>query len=859
MGSAMPESAGGGGVLSRPWANVAVTFVGYFILTVVGNRMLPTDGIAVLWPATGFAAVMVLWAPTWRWRLVTALAAGAAYLLTTFGEMPFDSAEHGFVVADIVEPLIIAMFLIRATAVDRRLTSLRSGAWLAAGAVVGAAASGTIAALTVWIFGPAVDLGDVWLSWAAGDALGVLVVAPLMLQARPLARLWRRGSVLEQVILWVALAASLLVLIDHPSLAILVLGVVVLIAVRLDTAATSLAIFVAAATMALLAMDAGATGGPTADQWADVRVHMAIVIVAGQAVSLATIERLRALAEREAAVADALGAARRAEESDAALRSALDAALDAFVIVRPDGDDWRVVFANGSARSSSGLSPQAAVGAELADLLPAAALPTIDDLLHRAVRSLGSVPVSASLARASSNWHGTVEIAAARTPDEQVVLTWRDVTEDHAQERKVRAASAAAMHAATHDPLTNLPNGMLFEDRFRSAVGALGRTEDAMAVIVVDVDGFGAILDRYGEAAADAVLIEVAARLRSLVRAHDTVARIGSDEFQLLLTGLDRDWAATDFFDRLTALVGAPIQTPAGEVQVTISAAHLQVTDPTTTPDVVRQRLFATVKHGRSGGPGRITEYSDDLRLPNVWSPSADDIATALRDEQFRLAYQPIVEVRTGDVVGQEALLRWTHPEHGPIGPDQFIGVAESAGLMVDVGAWVLRQALADRVRQPAGTWTSINVSSAQLVRRDLARDVGDALAASGVPSGELVLELVESQLVHASPTTRDRLDALRAQGVRIALDDFGSGYSSLSYLQDFSVDIVKLDRGLIDGPTDGRRLKFLRWLAEFAPTTGVMMIVEGVETPEQRDLALAAGLRLGQGYLWGRPAFLDT
>ncbi len=858
MVSGTAPSMRGAGLGSRGWIIAAITAVGYYVLSLVGNLMLPEDGIAVLWPASGFAAVMLLWSPGVLGKVVTLVAVAVGYAAFAVGATAQGAAEAGFVLANVVEPALALPFLLRATARDNRLSSLGSLGWLASGAVVACAASASVAAAAILVSGDAAGTAATWRDWFVGDCLGILVVAPLLLQARPLSRLWRRGSAAEQVLLWLVLATSLLLLIEGSALAVVVLGAVVLIAVRLDPAATSLAILGSSVVMAVLAMSSDllvdVAGGPG---WADVRVLIAVVVVVGQAVALSTAARVRALGERDEAVAAALASARRAQDSDTSLREALDAGLDAFVVLRRDGSRWRVAFANGPARSASGIGPDAVVDAPLADLLPAEAHPMVDALLLHAADSDAPVRVAAPVVSSSTNWAGTVEIVASRTADGRIVVTWRDVTQDHAQERKVRAASAAAMHAATHDSLTNLPNRMLLEDRFRHAVAGLGRSEDAVAVVVADIDGFRTIRERHGEPTADAVLIEVASRIESLVRSQDTVARVGSDEFELVLTGLTRSWSAPDFFDRMAAEVGAPIDTPAGPVQVTVSAAHLLVTDPMTTPDVVRNRLFAALKHGRETGPGQITEYSDELRLPQVWAPAASDIATALSEGEFRLAYQPVIELRTGDVVGQEALIRWTHPEHGAIGPDQFIGVAESAGLMVDIGDWVLRQALADRRRQPAGTWTSINVSSAQLVRRDLVADVEAALTANGVEAGSLVLELVESQLLHATPTTLGRLEALRARGVRIALDDFGSGYSSLSYLQDFSVDIVKLDRGLIDGPSDDRRLRFLRWLADLAPTTGVTIIVEGIETHEQRDLTLAAGLRFGQGYLWGRPAFL--
>ena len=859
MVSGVVPAMPGGGVLSRRWLNIAVTAVGYFALSFVGDQLLPPDGTALFWPAAGFGAVMVLWAPDARARLATLVAIAVGYAAYTIGVASHGGVAFAFIGANVIEPAMMLPFLLLATARDHKLTSLRSLGWLASGVVVACGVTATAVAAAATILSEPSWATGMWWDVFASNALGILVVAPFMLQARPVSSLWRRGSVVEQVLLWLVLIASLVLLAQGSQLAVVVLGAVVLIAVRLDSAAASLAILAASITIALLALgsDEAMFVDPVVD-WADVRVLIAVLVVVGQSVALATSSRVRALTERDEAVEAALDSARRAEASDTALRGALDAGLDAFVILRDAGSGWRIAFANGPARTPSGLAPAACVDAPLADLLPAAARPMVDDLLLRAAASDVPVRVATPITTSPSDWAGAVEVVASRTVDGRIVVTWRDVTQVHAQERKVRAASAAAMHAATHDSLTNLPNRMLLEDRFRHAVGGLGRSEDAVAVIAADVDGFQTILERHGEPTADAVLIEVARRIESLVRSHDTVARVGLDEFELILTGLTRGWNAADFFDRMTSELAAPIQTPVGPVVVTVSAAHLLVTDGATTPDVVRNRLFATLKHGRSDGPGRITEYTAELQLPEMWSPAAVDIARALADGQFRLAYQPVIELRTGAVVGQEALIRWAHPDHGLIAPDQFIGVAESAGLMVDIGDWVLRQALADRVRQPPGTWTSINVSSAQLVRRDLERDVEAALAATGVAAGELVLELVESQLLHATVTTLGRLAALREQGVRIALDDFGSGYSSLAYLQDFAVDIVKLDRGLIDGPTDSRRLQFLRWLADLAPATGVTIIVEGIECPEQRDLALAAGLRFGQGFFWGRPSFLD-
>ena len=505
------------------------------------------------------------------------------------------------------------------------------------------------------------------------------------------------------------------------------------------------------------------------------------------------------------------------------------------------------------------MAPASLIGTSPERTVPHEAIGQVLLLMDEAAATGESRQVAADMEGSASNWRGNFDITVAPMPDRRVVVTWRDATDAHATKRHLRAAYAAATHTATHDPLTNLPNSVLLNDRLESAMAALSRTQDWLAVILVDLDSFHRVNDRFGHLTGDLALVQVAERLSALTRGGDTVARMGDDTFAILVTAVDSTWEPLAFHERLTAALGSPFDIGTHQVTVSTCVGVAMVERP---GDVAAE----TDQAGRGGPaaqPVARPRLADDLpsgpggRRLRIGASLAPSWPTPSPTSRFFLVYQPVVDVRTGVIVGQEALLRWRHPTRGVLSPAHFLDVAETSGMIVEIGDWVIRQVIEDLVTIPGDRWASLNLAPAQILRSDLATTVATTLAASGVAATRLVLEITESQMLEGTPAVMQRIEDLRALGAHISLDDFGSGFSSLAYLQSFPLDIVKLDQEIIAGDVTEPKARLLAWMSHLPATIDAQMIVEGVETVEQLELVRDAGLRLVQGYLLARPVEL--
>jgi diguanylate cyclase (GGDEF)-like protein len=475
--------------------------------------------------------------------------------------------------------------------------------------------------------------------------------------------------------------------------------------------------------------------------------------------------------------------------------------------------------------------------------------------MDRAHATGASQQTLADLTGSKSGWRGDFDITVTPTSDDRVVVTWRDVSELQSAHRSLRSAHAAAMHAATHDGLTNLPNRPLLLDRMRTGLATLARTPGRMAVVYLDIDSFKAINDRFGHAMGDAVLIAVARRLSMLTREGDTAARISGDEFVLLLPGVDDRWDEAAFHQRLSAAVGEPIDHEGVSLTVSVSAGLVFAVDNTRTPDELLNDADLALYASKSDGKGRLTLFREDLREAGIAGrPTADELHAGIGRGELELVYQPVIELDTGQIAGREALVRWRHPVYGLLPPAQFLDLADSTGLIADVGQWVLRTAIEDLASTDNSLWASVNLAPSQLLRAPVASEAGSWCEEFGVDPRRLVLEVTEGQLLEATPAVLRQLAALRALGARLAIDDFGSGYSSIAYLETFEFDIIKLDQGLLQGEHTERKLAMISWVAELARMLDCVTIAEGIETESQAELVTSAGIELGQGFLYGRP-----
>jgi len=425
------------------------------------------------------------------------------------------------------------------------------------------------------------------------------------------------------------------------------------------------------------------------------------------------------------------------------------------------------------------------------------------------------------------------------------------------------ATEQALLFQAFHDPLTGLPNRALFMDRFGHAVARMTRREDLIAVLFLDVDRFKNINDSLGHDVGDQVLAGIAERLHRVLRPEDTAARLGGDEFVVLLEDIGEESDAVRITERILAEFDAPFRLDAGEVRasasVGIALGESRRERPT---DLLRNADIAMYRAKQRGGAGyNVYDMSTGVRVSRRLELE-HELSRALERGEFVLHYQPKVDLTSGRIVGVEALIRWAHPERGLLAPAEFIYLAENSGLIVPLGRWVLAATCAQAAAWRASLGddgaprVSANVSSRQFQqRRQFVGDVARALSETGLPPRLLELELTEGVLAERSSGMEATLSELRALGVRVAIDDFGSGYASLSYLKRCQVDVLKIDRSFVGGlGGDERDEAIVRAAILLATALGEEVQAEGIETPKQLGRLQVLGCGVGQGYLFDQP-----
>lgn len=419
---------------------------------------------------------------------------------------------------------------------------------------------------------------------------------------------------------------------------------------------------------------------------------------------------------------------------------------------------------------------------------------------------------------------------------------------------------AHLQHQALHDPLTGLANRTLFRDRVEHALARARRGDTELSVFFLDVDNFKAVNDTLGHIVGDRLLTTIAERLLNATRGCDTVARLGGDEFAVLLDGAGTD-AVRIVAERMVNALRAPIfGTDGRDLHVSASIGIAQQRSGDGADDLLRNAdvaMYAAKQRVRGGfvlyDPAMHAQLVDRVALEH-------DLLDAMAREEFFLVYQPIVGLELGDVRAVEALVRWQHPTRGVVFPDRFIPVAEETGLIVPLGAWVLqsacRQAARWRRQNPQrALGITVNVSGRQIAHGSLTDDVRRALEAAQLSPEALTLEITESVLMEDIDLTMQRLRELKGLGVRLAVDDFGTGYSSLSHLQQFPVDVLKIDRRFIEGVSfDENSTALARTIIALGGMLALRTVAEGVENETQRERLTELGCGLAQGFLFSRP-----
>ncbi len=412
---------------------------------------------------------------------------------------------------------------------------------------------------------------------------------------------------------------------------------------------------------------------------------------------------------------------------------------------------------------------------------------------------------------------------------------------------------------ASRDPLTGLPNRAALLPRLAEALAAKRRRGGHLAVVFLDLDDFKLINDSLGHAAGDRVVVEVGRRLQAVLRSDDTVARFGGDEFVIVCPDADQE-AVTAVTSRLRRALSAPIELDGRPVVVTASLGIVYADDVCCDPEQVLASADIAMFAAKGAGKNRAATFDSGMRreLDDRIDATAG-LRRAVERGELELHYQPIVRLATGETSSHEALLRWNHPAEGLVTPDRFVPHAEASGLILPIGGWVMKAAMAQSARWSAAGRTatvSLNVSPRQLTEADLLAAVEQALRDTGADPGHVVLEITESALMSDVGRVRSVMRDLQRTGVRIALDDFGSGYSSLSYLADLPFDFVKIDRSFVARFHQERRAAaLLESIATLCHNLGLPAIVEGVETPGQLRQVRDLGIPYAQGYLFGRPS----
>ena len=413
---------------------------------------------------------------------------------------------------------------------------------------------------------------------------------------------------------------------------------------------------------------------------------------------------------------------------------------------------------------------------------------------------------------------------------------------------------------ALHDPLTGLPNRGLILDRTEQMLARARRTNEATAVLFIDLDGFKGVNDTLGHAAGDRLLSAVTARLVLAMRESDSVGRLGGDEFIVLVDGATMDAGPELVAERLLAVIRAPFELeglPNGPLTLTASigiAAGLR----SSATELLRDADIALYE-AKTAGKDRFVAFEPEMHTVVQDRLLLEmDLRDALSSGEYFFAYQPIFNLGSGETIGVEALLRWRHPTRGVVQPDDFIPVLEDSGMIVEVGRWVLHEACRQGAQWHARGHpvdVSVNVSARQLEKDQLIEDIACALETSGFTAQSLIIEITETAIMRNVSAVVARLAALKELGVRIAIDDFGTGYSSLAYLQQFPVDTLKIDRSFIstmaDSPESGA---LIRTLVQLGKTLGLETLAEGIEETAQYSQLDRDQCDSGQGYLYARP-----
>lgn len=532
-----------------------------------------------------------------------------------------------------------------------------------------------------------------------------------------------------------------------------------------------------------------------------------------------------------------------AQQLAARLSAVLESTMDSVIVI---DRDWRLTYFNGNAaRALQERAP--AIGRSLWDMFPEEANGVFARHYRRALDE--QVPVAfEEYLPPLAIW---LEVHVYPAP-EGLSIFFRNITERRRAEQERLAAQQRLVYLSRHDALTGTPNRVALREHLERLL----RERIRAAVHCVDLSGFKSVNDTFGHAVGDAVLRQVADRLRNCLAEADTVARLGSDEFVVVQTPVaDGDQAAA-LARRIQGCLSEPFVVDEHTVTIVASVGIAVAPEHGDRPDDLLRVADIALDHAKREGASSVLVFRADMDAQlRARVAIKRDLHQALADGQLLLHYQPVYDLRSGEIRCFEALLRWQHPERGMIPPAEFVPMAEETGLILPIGAWVLREASRQAAAWPPAVSVAVNLSPLQFRDPALVDTVRQALHEAGLSPARLQLEITESVLLQESQSNLSTLQALRDVGVRIAMDDFGTGYSSLGYLRSFAFDKIKLDRSFVADAQGGHEARaILHAVASLGAAFKLVTTAEGIETESQLAAVREEGYDEGQGYLFSPP-----
>lgn len=548
---------------------------------------------------------------------------------------------------------------------------------------------------------------------------------------------------------------------------------------------------------------------------------------------------------------------KRAEErltlSEARFKALVQHSTDLVIVF---DRDQRVRYASPSVSTVLGAAPDEVQGRHASEVFPESDIDWPTLLEHTATTAGGQELVEFTFRNASDQWRTvetTVTDLLGEPAVEGFVLNARDITDRKNMEQRLR-------YQATHDELTGLANRVHVLD---DLTGMLDRNSGSttVAAILIGIDDFKEINDSLGHAAGDELLIAVAGRITGMLGFGDIAARVGGDEFVVVLERGHGETHITDLAEQILTAIASPYVVDGRELTITASAGIVFDHDRSSSAEIMLRNADIAMYRAKTQGKRQIVVFETHMHTDSFDRLQLRaDLARAVDLEQFVAHYQPVIEIATRRIVGAEALIRWQHPERGLLGPNVFIPLAEETGLIGALGEWILDRACRDLVAwreafPAAADFTmSVNLSVQQLHDPGIVNTVEDTLVRTGLPADRLVLEVTESTLITDTERIRATMEELRRLGARLAVDDFGTGYSSLGYIQQFEFDVLKIDKSFVDALETHTNRRIITAVIELARQLEVRTIAEGIESELQANLLEDLGCAYGQGYLFSRP-----